>query len=65
MNTHVIGVTAEQRYRTDIEAARHKLLSDEPAVLGGANLGHSLFALRSSLFALKLVLGDERHTILR
>ena len=42
---HVVGVTAALRYRTDIDAAGHALVADEPVVLGGADAGAAPFAL--------------------
>lgn len=42
---NVSGQTALARWRTDIDAEGHEILSDEPAALGGADAGPSPFAL--------------------
>jgi putative redox protein len=45
MSLRVTGVTIEARWRTDIDAAGHALIADEPASLGGADAGPEPFAL--------------------
>lgn len=45
MSLSVTGHTADARWRTEIDAAGHSLVSDEPASLGGANAGPEPFAL--------------------
>jgi putative redox protein len=41
----VTGDTTTTRWRVDIDAEGHEMVSDEPASLGGANAGPSPFAL--------------------
>lgn len=42
---NVTGQTATARWRTDIDADGHVIISDEPAELGGADVGAAPFAL--------------------
>ena len=45
MSLSVLGTTGEARWRTEIDAAGHSLIADEPAALGGADTGPEPFAL--------------------
>ena len=45
MSLSVTGQTAETRWRTEIDAGGHALVSDEPASLGGADAGPEPFGL--------------------
>jgi putative redox protein len=45
MTLRVTGTTAETRWRTEIDAGGHTLVSDEPPALGGDDAGPEPFAL--------------------
>ncbi|MGA2952022.1 MAG: OsmC family protein [Caulobacteraceae bacterium] len=45
MSLNVTGKTADAHWRTEIDAAGHTLVADEPASLGGADAGPEPFAL--------------------